>query len=100
MTQTPTTLGQVIATYQQRGHRLWNEDPHDPADISMLVRLSASKEAAKAFTGIPAEAKKALVKRLGEEEKAFAKGAEKAAKEAEKKFFAKKAEEAAKALRQ
>jgi hypothetical protein len=60
MTQTPTTLSEVVATYQHRGHRLWNDEPLNPADVSMLVRLSTWPEAPGAFAALELSETKGL----------------------------------------
>jgi hypothetical protein len=52
VTQKPPTLSEVITAYQQFGYGLVTREPFDPADVSMLVRLSTSKEAAGAFAAL------------------------------------------------
>jgi hypothetical protein len=52
VTHQPPTLRKVIAAYQRHGHRLWTGEPLDPPDIEMLVRLSTSKEASRAFAAL------------------------------------------------
>jgi hypothetical protein len=102
------TLSQVIAAYQQRGHRLWTGEPLKPADIEMLNQLRVSPLATKAFALIMKGAAQTHTKRLEEaakrreEAKAFAKKAEGAVAQAFAKMmedltrsFAKKAEGAA-----
>ena len=61
MTQKLPMLSEVVDAYRQLGQRLLERRPLDPRDVSMLVRLSMSKEAARAFPDLALSAGKGLI---------------------------------------
>jgi hypothetical protein len=61
VTQKLPTLKEIITAYRQRDRRLWTGEALGPADVGMLVRLSESKEAARAFADLALSENKGLI---------------------------------------